>query len=415
MKASMRLYVFAVAMLGLCPGLASAQPLAFEDVVRNLRNPDPEIRISAVRVLRDAKYPEAMVPMAPLVADPINEIQFEAIAAELSFFLVDDVPAKRKVAFVLEVRSDARAQRAFDAGPLAAWPKLAPPELIGSLLKAVDDENQRVRIEAIYALGVVGRDAILGEHASQLIKALDHYDPAVREGAARVVGRFRIPGSSEALIKAMNDSTEQVRQASMQALGELREETAVKALTDHFNYRPKGQGGWAALDALARIAHPSSVPLFREKLKDKDPFFRRAAAEGLGRTGDKESIEALQSGIGGDESEMVRAAMAFALSRVGGGHAVRLVDFIDSDQMALQVQGYMMEIGPGIVPDVIPHLQEPDSGTRRHLAAVLGELGDPTTIPVLSAMQKDRSDDVVKAATNAIERIKMRVEEDRNP
>jgi HEAT repeat protein len=410
MKASMRLYVFAVALLGLCPRPASAQPLPFEDVVRNLRNPDPEIRISAVRVLRDAKYPEAMVPMAPLVADPVNEIQFEAIAAELSFYLVDDVPAKRKVAFVLEVRSDARAERAFDGGPLAVWPKQAPAELIEGLLKAVDDENQRVRVEAIYALGVVGYDSIRGEHASQLIKALDHYDPAVREGAARVVGRFRLAGSSDALIKAMNDSNERVRQAAMQALGELREETAVKALTEHFNYRPKGQGGWAALDALARIAHPSSVPLFREKLTDKDPFFRRAAAEGLGRTADKESVDALQSAIGGDESEMVRGALAFALSRVGAGHAMRLVDFLDSDQMALQIQGYMMEIGPGVVPDVIPHLQEPDVNTRRHLAAVLGELGDPTTIPVLTAMQKDKNGDVAKAATNAIERIKMRVE-----
>jgi HEAT repeat protein len=410
MKASMRLYVFAVALLGLCPRPASAQPLPFEDVVRNLRNPDPEIRISAVRVLRDAKYPEAMVPMAPLVADPVNEIQFEAIAAELSFYLVDDVPAKRKVAFVLEVRSDARAERAFGGGPLAVWPKQAPAELIEGLLKAVDDENQRVRVEAIYALGVVGYDSIRGEHASQLIKALDHYDPAVREGAARVVGRFRLAGSSDALIKAMNDSNERVRQAAMQALGELREETAVKALTEHFNYRPKGQGGWAALDALARIAHPSSVPLFREKLTDKDPFFRRAAAEGLGRTADKESVDALQSAIGGDESEMVRGALAFALSRVGAGHAMRLVDFLDSDQMALQIQGYMMEIGPGVVPDVIPHLQEPDVNTRRHLAAVLGELGDPTTIPVLTAMQKDKNGDVAKAATNAIERIKMRVE-----
>ncbi len=408
MKASMRLYVFGVALL--CPGLASAQPLAFEDVVRNLRNPDPEIRISAVRVLRDAKYPEAMVPMAPLVADSVNEIQLEAIAAELAFFLVDDVPAKRKVAFVLEVRSDARAERAFDAGPLAVWPKTAPPELIEWLLKAVDDEHHRVRVEAIYALGVVGRDAILGDNAAQLIKALDHYDPAVREGAARVVGRFRIPVSSEALIKAMNDSNERVRQAAMQALGDLRDETAVNALTDTFNYRPKGQNGWAALDALARIAHPSSVPLFREKLTDKDPYLRRAAVEGLARTADKESIDALQAAVAGDESEMVRGAVAFALSRVDAGHAVRLIDFLDSDQMAPQIQGYMMEIGPTMVPDVIPHLQEPDATMRKHLAAVLGELGDPTTSPVLAAMQKDRSSDVAKAATNAIERIKMRVE-----
>ena len=33
---------------------ASAQPVAFEDVVRNLRNPDAKIRLGAVRMLHDA-------------------------------------------------------------------------------------------------------------------------------------------------------------------------------------------------------------------------------------------------------------------------------------------------------------------------------------------------------------------------
>ena len=74
-------------------------------MVRNLRNPDPKVRLSAVRLLREARYPEAIVPMAPLVNDPIDQIQLEAIAAELSFFLVEDVPREaRRVAFV-EVRN----------------------------------------------------------------------------------------------------------------------------------------------------------------------------------------------------------------------------------------------------------------------------------------------------------------------
>lgn len=63
---------------------AGAQQLRFDDVVRNLRNPDPKTRLSAVKLLRDAKYPEAIEPIAPLVTDPIDEVQMEAIAAELS-------------------------------------------------------------------------------------------------------------------------------------------------------------------------------------------------------------------------------------------------------------------------------------------------------------------------------------------
>ena len=71
-----------------CLGVLSAPPIVaqprFDDVVRSLRKPDPNVRIRAVRLLREARYPEAIVPMAPLVNDPIDAIQLEAIAAELA-------------------------------------------------------------------------------------------------------------------------------------------------------------------------------------------------------------------------------------------------------------------------------------------------------------------------------------------
>ena len=135
---------------------ASAQPAKFEDVVRNLRNPDAKIRLSAVRLLREARYTEAIVPMAPLVTDPIDDIQLEAIAPELSFFLVETVPrASGWWRSCSRCDAEGRAPAAFDAGPLAVWPKAAPAELIDALLTAVDDEHKKVRLEAIYTLGVV--------------------------------------------------------------------------------------------------------------------------------------------------------------------------------------------------------------------------------------------------------------------
>ena len=79
---------------------------------------------------------------------------------------------------LVEVRNRGAAPQAFELGPLAVWPRPAPPELIDALLKAVDDENPRVRLEAIYALGVdrAGRRC-RADAERLLIKALDHYDP----------------------------------------------------------------------------------------------------------------------------------------------------------------------------------------------------------------------------------------------
>ena len=151
-----------------CAATAAAQQARFEDVVRNLRNPDPKTRLNAVRLLREAKHPEAVTPMAALVTDPIDEIQLEAILAELSFFLVDDVPSRKRVALVVEVRNAGGAPAAFDLGPLAAWPRPAPPELIRGLLQAIDDEHPRVRLEAVYALGSIVRPPLDAQWVPQI-------------------------------------------------------------------------------------------------------------------------------------------------------------------------------------------------------------------------------------------------------
>ena len=98
--------------------------------MRNLRNPDPKARLNAVRLLREARYPEAIVPLAALVNDPLDPIQLEAIAAELSFFLVEDIPQRRRVGVRVEVRNRGAAATAFELGPLAVWPRPAPPEVV---------------------------------------------------------------------------------------------------------------------------------------------------------------------------------------------------------------------------------------------------------------------------------------------
>ena len=116
----------ALIVLGAAWMVAASQP-RYDDVVRNLRNPDPKTRLAAVKLLREAKHADAIVPLSALINDPLDPIQLEAIATELSFFLVEDIPQRRRVAFI-EVRSQGAAATAFDLGPLAVWPRTPPPE-----------------------------------------------------------------------------------------------------------------------------------------------------------------------------------------------------------------------------------------------------------------------------------------------
>lgn len=390
-----------------CVAALAAQPARFDDVVRNLRNPDPKARLAAVRLLREARYPEAIVPMASLVTDPVDQIQQEAIAAELAFFLVEPVPDRRKVAGIVEVRNRGGAPAAFDLGPLAVWPRRAPPELVDALLQAVDDENARVRLEAIYAVGVVGGRGIEPAAEPGIIKALDHYDPAIRAGAARVAGRVKVKTAADALFKAINDSSADVRYSAVRALGELREQRAIHAITEQLKFYSKGEGAWSAVDALARIAHLSSVSTFQARLADPDPYIRRAAMEGAGRAGDTASVATLESAVVTDGSGTVRAAAAFALHKLGRPYFPRLVALLVDPKLTLQIQGYLLELGAPVEKDLIPELQNPEPHVRAGVAEVLGEIGGDDSLAALKALQ-DRDKRVTEAAVRAAERIAVR-------
>jgi HEAT repeat protein len=405
MTSPMKKVAWAFTLLCAAPVLL-AQQARFDDVIRNLRNPDPKVRLASVQLLHESRYPEAIGPMVPLVNDPIDQIQLEAISAELSFFLAQEVPVKKRLGYVVEVRNPARASIAFEMGPLAVEPRSAPPELVDALLKAVDDENPKVRSEAIYTIGTIARPPVTGQQAALLIKALDHYDPLIRAAAARVVGRLEVANAGDALIKGINDSQAPVRYASMRGLGLLRERRAVQALTEQFNFYAKGEGAWSALDALARIGDPATVPLFKAHLADKDPFLRRASAEGLARAQDTSELPALEIGAGNDPSDMVRASMAFALQKLGRNYVPRMVEFLDSEKTAQQTADYLLELGPPLAPTLAPHLKDPSAAIRANVATVLGVLGDAATISALQPLTGDKDRGVAQAATRAIDRIK---------
>jgi HEAT repeat protein len=396
----------AIAMALVCAVVlpaGAAQP-RFDDVVRNLRHPDPQVRVSAIRLLREAQYPEAIEPVAPLVNDPVDAVQLEAIAALLSFFLVDDVRDRRRVGLVFEVRARSLGQEAFERGPLAVWPRSAPPIVVSELLRAVDDEHGRVRLDAIYALGTIAAAPLGSDADARLVRAIDHYDPAVRAAAARVAGRLGVQAAADVLIKAINDSSADVRLAAMRAIGALGDARAVVALTEQLYYYGRGDGAAAALDGLARIAHPSSAELFTTHLASRDPELRRPSAEGLGRMGAASARETLEAALAGENVPAVRAAITFALQKLGAHYVPRLIEHLPHARTTRQVQGYLLELGPDVERDLLPALQDP--AVRVPVAEVLGQIGGEASLAAIESLADDRASG--DAMRRAADRLRMR-------
>jgi hypothetical protein len=128
-----------VAALGLLVGTLTAprvfaqggQPVTFEKTIADLRSQDAGTRLRAVQMLKAAGYPEAAAPMAPVILDPFDETQLEAIAAELNIFLADKVTPRKRVGLLVEVRNRIAAEPIFAAGPSAVGAnrvrRLSPP------------------------------------------------------------------------------------------------------------------------------------------------------------------------------------------------------------------------------------------------------------------------------------------------
>lgn len=409
---------------GVCEFLiaASAQ-VSFTEVVQQLKSPDVRTRLEAMRALREGGYPEASVPLAALLTDPEDEVQLEAIDAEVGLFLEQAIARRRRVAGIIEVRDRTGIEGLFDSGRTPARP--VPGDVLAGLAAAMTDANPRVRFDATYALGLLGPSAgrsaaspPAGGAADTLARMLGDEDPALRYAAARVMGRFfkpadgspiappHVPQAGDALINSVNDPDKGVQMAAMRALGDMRHERAVQALTDQFTYYGRGDRAEAALDGLARIAHPSSVPLLASLLTHKDAELRRLAIEGIGRSGEKKFVSEVQRLGGAERSEPVSLAITFALHRLGAAKAIDPLVSALAGRLRDLAREYLVELGTPAAPALYTFAQDKNPEIRRQVAEILGVTGGPGAIPALEPLIQDPDPDVATAAQRALIRLR---------
>jgi hypothetical protein len=197
------------------------------------------------------------------------------------------------------------------------------------------------QIEGAYAFGILagrsGRAAStqeLNAAGQSLVQMIHSADRRTRIAGARVAGRvFAMPvngssrgpalpqGLTDALYSMFNADDEFEQLAAMDALGLLRETSAVASLTERYRYyrdakRRSLAGG--ALEALARIGHPSTTEIVKQLAGDK-------WAEGKDATA---------------------LAVAFARERTLRDGSVAIIQAAVNDKSRRdQARGYLVELG----------------------------------------------------------------------
>lgn len=421
MKSLAPVLVVLVVCLAATPALSAPQ-IPFEQATRDLASSDPNARLRAAQLLKAAAYPEAAVPLAPLVTDPEDEVQAEAIAAELNIFLAKKIVPRRRVGLVIEVRSKIAADAAFSGGPLALGPRPVPREVLAALLTATRDDNPRIALEAVYAFGTLAvapagaeRRELLRTSGPVLAAMIGASDRGVRYAALRVMGRVFArraddgtvePTVGDAIVGALNDDDRGVRVAAMDALGAMRYDRAVQALTELFQYYGKGDLAEGALDALAHIAHPSSSALLEAALASRNDTFKISAIEGLARLGDRAKLADIQGTIGRTTSEAVLLAGSFASVMLSNAPVDPVVEALVRPALRDRAWQYVVELAPGRTSVFTRHTQDPDERIRLDVADALGMAGDPAALPVVEPLLRDRDPQVALAAQRAVARLR---------
>ncbi|MEQ1910285.1 MAG: HEAT repeat domain-containing protein [Vicinamibacterales bacterium] len=406
----------------LCGRSSEAQSISFEQTVADLSNSDVDARLRAAQDLKEAAYPEAAVPLARAVLDADDRVQYEAITGELNICLADKIVPRKRVAFVVEVRNRTSAKSIFDSGARVLDPKPVPVEVLTALRSASRDENPQIALEALYAFGALSansygpdREALLATSAAELTALLGSSRIAIREAAVEVVARMyeRWPGDGaveqslgDALVATFNDRDGIVRRKAMITAGALRYERGIQALTEIFQHYERGVDAQAALDALARIAHPSSVPLFTSVLGGRDTLLKAAAVEGLARSGDATNAARVTEAVGKERNADLQLAAHFADAMLAEGSIDVLVDGLTKPALHDRALHMLSEVAPGRSATFSPHVPDPKPNIRADLLEALGLSNDPDLAPLVERLLNDTDPMVARMAARAVLRLK---------
>jgi HEAT repeat protein len=392
-----------------------------EAAIADLKSADREARLRAVRLLKDAAPIAAALPLVPLVHDPDDEIQYETIGAELNIFMAEKVVSKRRVGGVFEVRDRVLAEAAFTAGPLALGSHPVPRELLTALLSAVPDDNAYIGLEALYAFGALAVDPagtarreLLRTAAPEFAAFVGASEPGQRVAALRVAGRVFARRADDppvdevvgdAVVLALNDPDAQVRAAARAALGAMRYERAVQALTELLQHFRTGAVADELFDAIARIAHPTSRPLMMAALEKNTPAQKRSAIEGLARMGDAAALSAIEQAAGRERNETVLLARSFAAVRLGRGSLDEITNAAARERTRDQAVRYLVELAPGRAAALASYAKDPEPAIRAAIVEALGLSADPAALPFVEPMMRDGHPLVARAATRAVARL----------
>lgn len=198
--------------------------LSFEEVGRlALKDTAPGVRRRAINILREYEVVDLMPTFVHMAEhDPDAEVR-AASAAALGTYIylgeVEDIPSKKLLHAeeCLLHLVDSTDTKLVRRRALEALGFSSRQEVVGLIKKAYTSTDTDWLVTALFAMGRSANS----RWNPQVVKMLDHQQPAVRAEAASAAGELEIKGATSRLLKLLEDDDLDVRMASIWALSQL--------------------------------------------------------------------------------------------------------------------------------------------------------------------------------------------------
>jgi HEAT repeat protein len=432
---NLSLVVFAL-ILGAGPLQAQVSSSAASD----LKSPDAKIRAKAARQLGEHGDLSAVQPLAETLNDPSKKVRHEVVLALSSFHSPDALDA------LITATKDSDPDIRVDAvhgvvgyytgkspsfGFIAFWKRAwrnaksrfveenvrvdpsvkVDPQAVAALVAVMKDTNEIAPArEAADGLGILlARDAV-----PDLIAAANSSDEDLALNALNSLAKVKDTTAGPQLMGLLDSPDKDVRREAAVTVGILRTTEALPKLQSMYENGPDAKTREKALEGLAYLGSPVSVPILTGALWSSNKPYRALGAEGLARAGDAKALPDLLKAVQSEKDADNRLAIEFAITALGRDDFLNTLIGELTSKRGDSAQSYLTELArkPEFLSKLYPYLDNQDSGVRRRLCDVLMESGDQTSIAPLERLTHDPNTEVAAEAMRALRGIRARTGEE---
>jgi HEAT repeat protein len=386
---------------------------AIPTVAGYLNSASVDTRIEAVKQLIALGGKDTIDPLIRATRDADPEMQFRATDGLVNYYLPGYV-RQGLGSTIVRVGASIKAKFNDSNDQIVDAFVIVRPEVITALGQlARGGSSLDSRANACRALGILRGRAALPD----LIDALRSKDNNVMYESLAAIEKLGDPAAGPRITYLLRDLDDRVQMTAIETAGTLRSADALPTLRGIVANPRNTKAQRAAMAAIAMMPEMQDRDLFLRDLGAKEEKLRAAAAEGLGRIGNRADEPALEKSWQDDEKMSPRLAAAFGLLMEGELDLADdapfryLINTLNSAAYHDVAYAYLVEAArrkPVLQALYVP-IGEGTRDEKIHLARVLATSGDQASVPYLDKVSRDTDQDVSKEGLRALRSLRARL------